>query len=118
MPKQTNQTKVLVALLETSSIADASVKSGLSQETIYRYLRDKGFQREFREARRAMVDNAVSALQRATSKAVQTLERNMSCENPAVETRTAQIILEMSFKGVEMADILERLENLENEHRK
>ncbi len=118
MPKLTNQTKVLLALLETSSIVEASVKSGLSQETIYRYLRDAAFQKEFREARRATVDNAISALQRATGEAVDTLKRNMSCENPQAEIRSAQIILEMAFKGFEMADILDRLENLENEYRK
>jgi predicted DNA-binding transcriptional regulator AlpA len=118
MPKRTNQEKALLALLETSSIAEASVRSGLSQETIYRYLRDKAFQKEFREARRATVDAAISALQQATSEAVDTLKRNMRCENSAVEVRSAQIILEMSFKGIEMADILDRLEILENEHTK
>ncbi len=118
MPKQTNQTKALIALLETSSITEASVKSGLSQETIYRYLRDNAFQKEFRDARRATVDNAVSALQQATSDAVNTLRRNMSCDNAAVEVRSAQIILELSFKGIEIADILGRLETLENEHQK
>ncbi len=118
MPKQTNQTKVLIALLETPSITEASVKSGLSQETIYRYLRDKAFQKEFREARRATVDNAVSQLQQATSEAVDTLKRNMSCENPHAEITAARIILDMAFKGIEMSDILERLEILENEHHK
>ena len=114
MPKQTNQTKALIALLETPSITEASVKSGLSQETIYRYLRDKDFQKEFREARRATVDNAVSALQQATSEAVDTLKRNMRCEHPQAAITAARIILEMAFKGIEMADILERLETLEN----
>lgn len=118
MPKRTNQTKALIALLETPSIVEASFKSGLSQETIYRYLRDNAFQKEFRDARRATVDNAVSQLQQATSEAVDTLRRNMTCENAAVEVRSAQIILEMAFKGSEMVDILERLETLENEHRK
>ncbi len=42
----------------------------------------------------------------------------MSCGNPQAEIRSAQIILEMAFKGIEMADILDRLENLENEYRK
>ena len=116
MPKRTNQTKALIALLETTSIVEASVKSGLSQETLYRYLRDKDFQKEFREARRATGDNAVSALQQATSEAVGTLRRNLSCGNAPVEVRSAQIILEMSFKGIEMATILERLEALESEH--
>lgn len=116
MPKQTNQTKALIALLETPSIAEASVKCGLSQETIYRYLRDKGFQKEFRDARRATVDNAVSALQQASSEAVITLRRNMNCENPQAEIAASRIILEMSFKGIEMADILDRLEKLEYEY--
>ncbi len=90
----------------------------LITRTIYRYLRDKSFQKDFRDTRRATVDNADSALQQATCEAVDTLKRNMSCENPQAEIRSAQIILDMAFKGIEMADILGRLETLENANTK
>ena len=118
MPKRTNKDRALIALLECNSIRDAAKACRLSEETIYRYLRDADFIRDYREARRQTVENAISKLQSATGEAVETLERNLHCENPAVEVRTAQIILENAIKGVELIDIIERLERLENGHQK
>lgn len=115
MPKQSNKEKAIIALLETSSIVEAASKSGLSQETIYRYLRDKEFLKEYRSARRQIVENSIGQIQAATVEAVETLQRNLHCENPAVEVRAAQVILETSFKGTELLDVLERLEILESE---
>lgn len=114
MPKKSNQEKVLHALLNTSSIAEAAKMCGLSEKTIYRYLEDADFQKQYRKARRSLVETSISQLQRATAEAVETLKRNLHCENPAVEVRTAQIILEAAYKGVELIDVEERLEALED----
>ena len=118
MPKPSNKDKALIALLGSNSIRDAAKACGLSEVTIYRYLNDQDFRREYREVRRQSVENAIGQMQRLTADAADTLERNLHCENPAVEVRTAQIIFENSIKLLETTDILERLENLENEYRK
>ena len=118
MTKRTNKDRALIALLGCNSIRDAAKACRLSEETLYRYSRDDDFVRDYREARRQTVENAISKLQSATGEAVETLERNLHCENPAVEVRTAQIILENAIKGVELIDVIERLERLENEHQK
>ncbi len=118
MTKRTNKDRALIALLECNSIRDAAKACRLSEETLYRYLRDATFISDYREARRQTVENAISRLQSATAEAVDTLERNLHCENPAVEVRTAQIILENAVKGVELIDVIERLEKLEYEHQK
>ena len=44
----------------------------------------------------------------------ETLADNLTCENPAVAVRAAQIIYESSTKGVTDLDLVERLEALEN----
>ncbi len=116
MPKENNKEKILVALIETSSIREASQKSGIGEATFYRYLQDKAFLAEYRNARRQTVESAIAQMQQASSEAVETLRRNLTCENSAVETRTAQIIFENSIRGLELTDILSRLEILENEH--
>ena len=115
MPKQTNKGKALTALLAHSSIRDAGKACGLSEETLYRFLRDPAFLKEYRDAGRQTVENAISRIQQTTSEAVETLQRNLHCESPAVEVRTAQIILENAIKGVELLDILERVEALESQ---
>ena len=114
MAKITNREKALTALIESASVIEAAEKCGLSKETLFRYLRDKDFLKEYRDTRRATVENAVSQLQQATSEAVQTLKENLHCENPAIAVRASQIILDFAFKGLETTDILERLEGLEN----
>ena len=113
MPKQTNKEKALNALLNTNSIADAAKACGLSEKTLYRYLEDEDFQKEYRKARRSLVERSIGQIQTATSEAVETLRRNLHCENPSVEVRAAQIILDAASKGIETLDILERLEILE-----
>jgi AcrR family transcriptional regulator len=114
MPKETNKEKVLIALIETSSIREAAKKSNISEATIYNYLKDKEFLAEYRNARRQTVETAIAQMQNAASEAVERLKELQYCENPAVAARCAQIIFENSVKGLETTDILERLETLEN----
>lgn len=114
MPKHTNKEKVLNALLNTASISDAAKTCGLSEKTIYRYLEDESFQKEYRRARRSLVERSIGQIQTATGEAVETLKRNLYCENPSVEVRAAQIILDAANKGIELLDVIERLEVLEN----
>jgi AcrR family transcriptional regulator len=118
MPKETNKEKVLVALVETSSIREAAKKSGICEATIYNYLKDKEFLAEYRNARRQTVESAIAQMQNAASEAVERLKELQYCENPAVAARCAQIIFENSVKGMETVDILQRLEILEDEHQK
>jgi AcrR family transcriptional regulator len=118
MPKITNKEKVLIALLKTSSIRDAAKSSGISEATIYNYLKDKEFLAGYRNARRQTVETAIAQMQSAASEAVERLKELQYCENPAVAVRCAQIIFENSIRGLETTDILERLEVLEIEHQK
>jgi DNA-binding MurR/RpiR family transcriptional regulator len=118
MPKETNKEKVLIALVETSSVREAAKKSGIGEATIYRFLQGKEFLSEYRNARRQTVETAIAQMQNAASEAVERLKELQYCENPAVAARCAQIIFENSVKGLETTDILTRLEALENEHSK
>ena len=114
MPKQTNKEKALSALLNSPSIREASKQSGLSEETIYRYLKDVEFKTEYQAARRRIFEQNIFKLQSLHDEAVETLQRNLNCENPSVEVRAAQIIIEGNRKDFETLNILERLETLEN----
>ncbi len=114
--KIANREKALSALLESVSITDAAQKCGLSDKTLRRYLEDEEFQKEYRVARRLVFEQNIVRLQSLHAGAVDTLERNLNCENPSVEVRAAQIIIEGNRKDFETTDILTRLEALENEH--
>ncbi|MGB7069657.1 MAG: hypothetical protein WBD22_09200 [Pyrinomonadaceae bacterium] len=108
MPKTQNKQKVLRGLLEANSIRGAAKTAGLSEETFYRYLRDPEFIKEYRTARRQIVEHSVAQIQRLTSAAVETLERNLHCTQPAIEIRCAQIVIETAIAGVDKIAILEQ----------
>lgn len=113
MPKQTNKEKALNALLMNNSIADAAKGCKLSEKTIRRYLEDAEFKTEYGQARRRVFEQNIFRLQSLHNEAVETLRKNLHCENPSVEVRAAQIIIESNRKDFETFDILERLETLE-----
>ncbi len=118
MPKPTNQEKALTALLNSASVTEAATKSGLSERTLYRFLEDADFKQEYKAARRRVFEQNIFKLQSLHDEAVETLQKNLHCENPSVEVRAAQIVIESNRKDFETFDILERLEQLENEHQK
>ena len=114
MPKKNNKDLVLAALIETNSVRQTAAATRISEATIYRYLQDKEFLAEYRNARRLTVESAIAQMQNAASEAVDRLKELQYCENPAVAARCAQIIYENSVKGMETTDILERLEKMED----
>ncbi len=103
MPKENNKEKALTALLESASIIEAAQTSGLSEKTLRRYLEEKEFSDEYAAARRQIVESAVSGLQQAANEAVETLRRNLACDNPQAEIRAAQLILDNVFGNSENA---------------
>ncbi len=103
MPKENNKEKALTALLESASITDAAQKCELSEKTLRRYLDDAEFKNEYQSARRQIVESAVSGLQQAANEAVETLRRNLTCDNPQAEIRAAQLILDNVFGNSENA---------------
>lgn len=107
------QEKLIARLLTEKTIDEACKKSNVAVTTYWRWMKDENFLIYYRRARRGILENTVAKLQSVTYKAIETLERNLTCENPAAEIRSAQIILEQSVKGLEMLDVENRIEMLE-----
>jgi len=114
MSEISNRQEKLLALLLTEKTVDAACqKAGVAVTTYWRWMKDETFIKEFRRMRRGILENTVAKLQSITFAAIDALERNLNCENPAAEIRSAQIILEQSIKGLEMLDLENRIETLE-----
>jgi hypothetical protein len=73
------------------------------------------FQSAYREAKRELVVHATTLLQRYASTAVSTLASIMvHAEAPASSrVAAARVVLEMALRGVELEDLLLRIEALE-----
>jgi len=110
----TKQQKLISLLLTERTIDAACQKAKVAPTTYWRWMREAGFLREYRNARRGILENTVAKLQSIVFGAIDTLERNLSCENPSVEVRAASIVLEQSIKGLEMLDLEARVETLES----
>ena len=107
------QEAVLTAVLTEVTNEQAAKKAGVSIATLWRYMQIPAFRAAYLQARRQIVEDAIALLQRASKKAVATLVENLECGSPSAEVTSARIILEQSFKGVELMEMGERIRQLE-----
>jgi hypothetical protein len=103
----------LAALLAEPTIALAAEKAGIGASTLLRWLQEPSFKARYREARRQVVEAAIGRLQHVSTKAVDALERNLTCGIPAVEVGAAKAVLDQAVKAVEVMDLAERVEQIE-----
>ena len=107
------QEQLIVALLAEDTIAGAAHTAGISEATALRWMKLPTFQEDYRQARRAVFDQAISAMQRLAVTAVETLSRNLQADAPpAVQVTAAKVILEHA-KAASLEEIAERLARLE-----
>ncbi len=104
--------QAIAALLEHPTIDEAARACGVSKRSLWRWLQREDFQARFRQAQRAVVDSAITRLQAATLRAVETLERNLNCGNFFAENAAAQAILTHSFKAIEMRELQDQINEI------
>ena len=107
--------KAIAALLTTDTIEQAANVAGIAESTLYRWLREPVFLEQYRKARKAAVDQAISTLQERANKAAKALidiaeDQEMP---PSTRVAAAREILQTSIKGIERDDFEARLEALE-----
>jgi len=107
--------QALAALLTNPTIGEAAKVVGVSESTLWRWLKDEGFQSSYRDARREAVSQAVARLQSIATEAVDALRGVISDTAAPAPARVsaAKIILEMAVKAVEVEDLEMRLRKLE-----
>lgn len=109
------QEKAIAALLSEKTIAAAALTAGIGEATLLRWLKDEPFATAYREARREVVTQAVSQLQRASGEAVDTLREVASDASAPASSRVAaaRVILDTAIRAVELEDLAVRVERLE-----
>ena len=85
----------------------------MSYTTLKRWLGTPSFQQAFRTARRQLVEAAVCRVQQMAVTSSLTLYDLLKSGKEAVRLKAASAILSFALKGVEIDDILSRLEALE-----
>lgn len=110
------QTAVLVQLVAGVDVEKAAVLAGAGERTVWRWLgENKPFRRELRLRQRQAMEAATRKLQSAAVKAVETLEAVMADATAphAARVSAAKTILDTGYRAVELADVVQRLEELE-----
>ena len=113
--KRRKSEEVIAALLETPTIKAAAERAGIGEATIYRWLDDPEFEREYRRARRQAVQQAITRLQQLSGEAVETLREIMidKAASDQARLRAAKTILDGAVDAVELEEIEERIKTLE-----
>src|SRR5215831_5264512 len=114
------QEALISALLTAPTLADAAQTAGIGEVTAWRWLKEPTFQTAYRDARRAVVQQAITQVQQATGEAVEVLRTVMhDPETPAsVKVGAAKTILEIAVKAVELEDLEARITALEYQAQK
>jgi len=114
--KASRKQEILIcALLTEPTVEKAAKKTGIATTTAFRWLQESNFQEQYKEARRKTVSQAISQIQQASSKAVQTLRDVMedTAAPPASRVNAAKATLELAFKTIEIEDLAQRIGKLE-----
>jgi predicted site-specific integrase-resolvase len=116
--KLTRKQEALIGALLNEDTIDAAAKTvGIGIMTAYRWLKDPGFRAVYREARREVVEHAITHVQQATGEAVQTLRDVMGDVMAPASARVSasRTVLDLAIKVVEVQDLEARIAALESQ---
>ena len=107
--------RLIVALLENSTLEKAAASLQISTATLWRWTQQEEFQAAFLKARRQAFSKSVSRLQHASGAAVSTLLTVMADRTAphASRVRAADSVLDRGMKAIELEDLEARLQRLE-----
>jgi hypothetical protein len=107
--------EAVVALMTQRNVEEAAKATGISTQTLVRWLKIPDFQTAYREARRAAFGQSVARLQQASSAAVSVLMKIMldSSSPASCRVRAADSVLDHAAKAIEIEDIEVRVAALE-----
>lgn len=111
LPRKTEA--VVAALLTEGTIEQAADKAGVSARSIKTWLQLPEFQAAYLEAGQQLVQNAIGRLQEGTGEAVDTLRTLLACNHMPTRARAALGMLDYAYKGMELLNLAQRVEDLE-----
>ena len=109
--------KYMVALLTSSTEAEAYKAAHISKATANRIEQEPDFIEQYNKIRRQAMEKTSDKLQGLASKAIDTLESVMDSNEatPTEKTRAAKIVLDGAYNAQQTQDILDRLDKLAKE---
>ena len=109
--------QIILALLEHGTIEKAAASLGVSDVTVWRWLKKPDSQEAYRKARRDAFSRSIARLQHASGSAVSVLLRVMVDKDApaASRVRAADSVLDRAANAIELEDLEVRVQRLELE---
>ena len=113
--KDKTKDRIIMGLLANVTVSETARATGISESTIYRYLRDVEFRQEYEKKRIEMLKDNCHTLQANMNKAIYELVDIIGNDetSPQIRLNAIDMLLRHSYRLTEQCDILERLEKLE-----
>ena len=114
------QVQAISALLTEKDIRSAASKVGVSEQTLYVWIREDTFKQALQLCKRDALSLAMMQLQYNAQLATNTLVDILQSDKAGLPTKitAARTLLDFAFKAVEIEDIQERLATLEQQYEK
>ncbi|HWX42451.1 MAG TPA: hypothetical protein VN345_14970 [Blastocatellia bacterium] len=105
----------IAALISTNTIKQAAAAASVSEVTLWRWMKQPEFKKAYREARWKAVQQAITKLQHSTSSAATVLQQIADNDkiDPRCRVYASRAIFQNAFKGIDLEDHEERLDELE-----
>jgi len=94
--------RAITALLTHPTLTAAAAAAAVGESTLRKWLRQPAFASAYAAARRAVLEQVIGTLVSATSDALLTLRRNLTCGQPGAEVRAAVALIDAALRGEEM----------------
>lgn len=115
--KRISDERMIFAILSNKDILTASKTLGISVQSIYNRLRKPEFRQRLQQERQGKFEVANSKLTDNMGRAVDVLVEILEDANVSagVRIRASQILLDITLKVTEQANIIQRLDSLEEQ---
>lgn len=107
------QKRIIPFLVSARSVEEARRSAGVSQETVWRWMKNPVFRKELETAQDRVVNEALDHLKASVTLAVQTLTDTMTEGEPPLKVRAAALTLDYFFKVRELQELESRLKRVE-----
>lgn len=108
--------RAVLALVESSSVAAAAVASGVSRQTLYRWMREPEFATMLRQASGERVEQASRELTAMMSKAVEVLHALLESGSEHQRRLAADSIITNAIRLRELVELESRIVELEKRY--
>lgn len=111
-----NQEKAVAALVSEPGFSQAADKARVTEATLSKWLGQADFKKAYMDLRRKITLQAIAYMQMLAGESVTALREIMNDQDlpPAPRISAAKTILDMALKGLELEDVVVRLEDLED----